>query len=386
MFADRTNWNLEANRLSAALARHRAEGKSLLDLTVSNPTECGFAYNDEAILRALSQSEALEYHPDPRGLPSARLAIAAYYRERGENISPEDLILATSTSEAYSFLFRLLCNPGDDVLVPSPSYPLFEFLADVQDVNLSRYPLVYDHGWQIDFPALERTITPRTRAIIVVHPNNPTGHFVSSAGREKLCGICSSRQIALIADEVFLDFDLAHKNPRSFAANSCALTFSLSGLSKICGLPQMKVSWMVCSGPEALKSQALARLEVISDSYLSMNTPIQLAIAAMLEQRRGFQQQLLERARANLSELDAQLCGQKSCSRLAAEGGWNVILRVPATRPDEDLAIDLLAAEGVYVHPGHFYNFPHEGRLVLSLLTEKENFSEGVRRLLSFCE
>ena len=382
MFAKRTNWNLALNRLSEALAAHRAAGKPLLDLTLSNPTECGFYYDEKAILRALQNPAALKYEPNPRGVEIARRAVAQYYAELGSTISVGDIFLTTSTSEAYSFVFRLLCDPGDELLIPAPSYPLFGFLADIQDVTLVRYPLLYDHGWQIDFHSLERAITPRTRGIIVVHPNNPTGHFCKLEEQTKLNEICSSRQIAIIADEVFLDFALAEKKPASFAANSEALTFTLSGLSKICGLPQMKAAWLIVNGPQPWKAQALERLELIADTYLSLNAPIQLAIPAFLSQRQAFQKQLMARIRQNLAELDRQLARQTSCARLELEGGWYAVLRVPATRPDEDLAVELLTSKGVYVHPGHFFDFPSEGHLVVSLLAAEPSFTDAVHRLL----
>jgi alanine-synthesizing transaminase len=383
MFAGRTNWNLDANRLSKALARHRAAGKPLLDLSASNPTDCGFDYDRPGILAALSNSASLQYQPEPMGLLPARQAVAEYYWSRGSVVAPGDICLTASTSEAYSFIFRLLCNPGDEILIPTPSYPLFDFLADIQDVRLSRYPLVYDHGWQIDFHALEQSITSRTRGVIVVHPNNPTGHFCKTADRGRLNEICSARGMALIADEVFLDFSITAEKPASFAVNHSALTFTLSGLSKSSGLPQMKAAWLIVAGPPDLKQQALARLEVIADAYLSLNAPIQHALPAFLEMRHGLQQQLIVRVRKNLSELDRQLTAQKICARLELEGGWTAVLRVPATRSDEDLTIALLETKGVYLHPGHFYDFPGDGFLIVSLIVREEILSEGIRRLLS---
>ena len=383
MFADRTNWNLTPNRLSNALALHRAAGKRLVDLTISNPTECGFDCDSAAILLALSNPASLAYAPNPRGLEIARQAVAAYYAACGDNVSIEDIVLTTSTSEAYSFVFRTLCNPGDELLIPEPSYPLFGFLADLHDLKLARYPLVYDHRWQIDFHALELAITPRTRGVIVVHPNNPTGHFTRPEEVARLNEICSARQMAVVVDEVFFDFALDEHRPASFAANTGALTFTISGLSKISGLPQMKFAWLIASGPQQLKMQALARLEVIADTYLSMNAPVQLAAAVFLDQRHTFQKQLMARVHSNLVELDRQLAAQKSCVRLEVEGGWYSVLRVPATRSDEDLAIELLTTRGVYVHPGHFYDFPADGFLIVSLITPKDEFAEGMRRLLS---
>jgi alanine-synthesizing transaminase len=384
MFADRTKWNLEPNRLAQALALLRASGTPVLDLTASNPTECSFHYDSQAILSALANSAALRYDPDPRGLASARRAVAAYYSARSVNSPIEDILLTTGTSEAYSFVFRLLCNPGDEILIPAPGYPLFELLADLLDVKLVRYPLRYDHGWQIDFHSLERSLTPRSRAIIVVHPNNPTGHFASSQEISRLNEICSARGPALIADEVFLDFALDAPPRPTFAGNSSALTFTLSGISKISGLPQMKAAWIVVSGPEVPKKDALARLEVIADSYLSMNAPVQLALPSFLDLRKNFQQQLLARARKNLAALDGQLSTQKICSRLDVEGGWYVVLRVPALRSDEDLSVDLLEQKNVHIHPGHFYDFSAAGFLVASLITPEDIFREGFQRLLSF--
>jgi len=383
MFAKRTNWNLAPNRLSEALAAHRAAGKLLIDMTVSNPTECGFEYDSAAILEALRNPAALSYEPNLRGMKSARRAVANYYSDRGENVSPEDIFLTTSTSEAYSYIFRTLCDPGDEVLIPSPSYPLFDFLADIQDVSLVRYPLLYDYGWQIDFHALEQAITSRTRGVIVVNPNNPTGHFAKRTEIAKLNFICSARGIAIIADEVFLDFALCGDRPASFAANRGAPTFTLSGLSKICGLPQMKAAWVIAGGPEEWKREALARLEVIADTYLSLNAPVQLAMPRFLELRHVFQRQVIERVRRNLAELDRQLTANKTVSRLNVEGGWCAVLRVPATRSDEDLAIDLLTTQGVSAHPGHFYEFPGDGYLIVSLITAEQTFVVGTNRILA---
>jgi alanine-synthesizing transaminase len=382
MFADRTKWDLTPNRLSEALAQQRAVGKPVVDLVASNPTECGFAYDGQTILDALRNPEALRYDPAPRGLVSARQAVCDYYAEHGAAVGVDDIILTTSTSEAYSYVFRLLCNPGDEVLIPAPSYPLFDFLADIQDVRLVRYPLIYDQGWQIDFHALEQAITPRTRAIIVVHPNNPTGHYTERAEAEKLKAICTTRKLALIVDEVFLDFSLSVEPPSSFAGNQGVLTFTMSGVSKTCGLPQMKAAWVLTSGPPELKREALVRLELIADAYLSLNAPVQLALPSFLSQRQQFQEQLMSRVRGNLAELDRQLASQKVCSRLEVEGGWYAIVGVPTTRSDEDLTLSLLNDSGVYVHPGHFYDFPRDGFLVVSLICTKSDFSTGLRSAL----
>jgi aspartate/methionine/tyrosine aminotransferase len=382
MFALRTNWNLKSNRLAEALERHRSSGRRLLDLSASNPTECGFKYDARAIMRSLCAPASLEYRPDPKGLKSARQAVSDYYAERGESVSVDDMILTASTSEAYSFIFRLLCNPGDELLIPTPGYPLFDFLADVNDIRLVRYPLFYDHGWHIDIHALKQAITARTRGIIVVHPNNPTGHFTRSGEIAELNQICFANQMAIIADEVFLDFTLGSAQ-KSFVANPRALTFTMSGISKISGLPQMKFAWLAVSGPEAEKREALARLEMIADTYLSLNAPIQLAAPVLLQQRKKFQEQLMARVHANLAELDVQLADNRHVSRLVVEGGWYAVLRIPATRPDEELTIELLQKHDVYVHPGHFYDFEGDGYLVVSMITPEQDFSEGIRRVLS---
>jgi aspartate/methionine/tyrosine aminotransferase len=387
MFADRTNWNLAPNRLSEALTRHRAAGKPFIDLTVSNPTECGFAYDEKAILDALQNPAALKYEPDPKGLLVARQAIAEYYVERGESVSTDDVFVTTSTSEAYSWVLRLLCNAGDEVLIPSPGYPLFDFLADINDVKLVRYPLFYDHGWHFDMHALEQAIGPRTRAVIVVHPNNPTGNYCKPHETETLNRICAQRGLAIIADEVFLDFALDGGRRASFVGNGKVsgepLTFTLSGLSKICGLPQMKVAWVAVSGQGTVRQEAVERLEVIADTYLSPNAPLQLATKALLATRHGFQRQVMERVRENLAEIDQAFDGSGSVSRLEADGGWCVVLRTSGVGWAEKGPVELLEQHGLLVYGGEFYylDAAHNGFLVLSLLSPAQVFSSAVRVL-----
>jgi alanine-synthesizing transaminase len=384
MFSNRTNWKLTRNRLTEALDEVRSNGARVLDLTISNPTRSGLRYDEPLILQSLASPRALDYDPQPKGLLSARAAVASYYQNRQgvHGFDPEQLILTTSTSEGYSFVFRLLCNPGDELLVPKPSYPLFEFLADLQDVKLVPYPLIYDHGWQMDFPSLEKAVTERTRGVVVVHPNNPTGSYVHSQEKEALNRFCREHELALIADEVFLDYAHDRAPQQSFVANQDVLTFTLSGVSKISALPQMKVAWIATSGPAQEVKTAQARLEVIADTFLSMNAPIQWATPALLEQRKSIQQQLLDRVLGNLAELDRQLAAQKTYERLNVEGGWYAVLRVPVTQTDEELAVDLLRRKSVLVHPGHFYDFPSDGYLVLSLITGQDEFAEGIKRLL----
>jgi len=384
MFSDRTNWKLTRNRLTEALEEVRSSGAHIIDLTVSNPTRVGLRYDSARILPSLASPQAMDYDPQPKGLPSARAAVVDYYETSHgiPGLNPERLLLTNSTSEGYSFVFRLLCNPGDDLLVPKPSYPLFEFLADLHDIKLVPYPLIYDHGWQLDFPSLSNAVTNRTRGVVVVHPNNPTGSYVQAHENKWLNSFCRKHELALIVDEVFLDYAHDGQPRSSFAANRDVLTFTLSGLSKIVALPQMKVAWVLVGGPQAEESSAMERLEVIADTYLSMNAPIQWALPQLLQERNAIQKQLLDRVRVNLANLDRQLAGQKTCQRLHVEGGWCAIVRVPVTKSDEDLGISILREKSVLIHPGHFYDFPTDGYLVLSLITPEADFAEGVRRVL----
>jgi len=384
MFSHRTGWKLTPNRFTQAQKELQAAGLDVLDLTVSNPTRAELHYDAEAILQSLISPQAMDYDPQPKGLQSARQAVSDYYRKQHEEfaIDSEAIVLTTSTSEGYSYVFRLLCNPGDEILVPKPSYPLFEFLADLQDVKLIPYPLLYDHGWQIDFPSLYKEVNHRTRAVVVVHPNNPTGSYVSTLDQSELNNFCREYGLPLIVDEVFLDYPHDGAQRSTFASNRDVLTFTLSGLSKISALPQMKLAWIVTSGPAEPMSAALARLEVIADTYLSVNAPIQLAVPLLLEQRKNIQPLLLDRVRTNLQELDHVLATQKTCQRLQVEGGWYAILRVPVTQSDEDLVIDILRKARVLVHPGRFYDFLNDGYLVLSLITPPEKFRQGIARTL----
>jgi alanine-synthesizing transaminase len=390
MFASRTNWRLERNRLTQAFDEHQSSGKPLFDLTVSNPTTCGLVYPMGEILGALSNQQALEYHPESKGLLVAREAVAGYYDTRmgfsgaARNLDPENVVLTSGTSEGYSHIFRLLCDGGDEVLVPAPSYPLFEFLGDLGDIRLVPYPAIYDHGWQIDLAALRAALTPRCKAILVVHPNNPTGSLVKPAEAAALAAICNEREMAIVADEVFLDYSGGRKPAATFALEETCLTFTLSGLSKISLLPQMKLAWIVTSGPAALRKVAIGRLEFIADTYLSPSTPIQLASPRFLDLRHRMQPLLRDRIAANTAALDAALRDAHAVTRLESEGGWYAALRVPATGSDESLAVSLLETRDVLVHPGHFFNFPRDGFLVLSLIAPQDVFQEGVRRLLNF--
>ena len=383
MFSRRTDWRLTPNRFTEAQREMQRAGREVLDLTLSNPTRAQLAYETGEVLAALSKPEAMDYDPQPKGLLGARQGVCEYYRDPDRsNLDPESVVLTTSTSEGYSYVLRLLCDPEDEILVPKPSYPLFEFLADLQDVKLVPYPLLYEHGWQIDFPSLHQAVSPRTRAVVLVNPNNPTGSYVSSSERRSMNEFCNGHDLSLLVDEVFLDYAHDGGTRPSFVTNRQTLTFTLSGVSKISGLPQMKLAWVVTSGPPEKVSAALDRMEVIADTYLSMNAPIQLATPALLAQRKKIQPLLMDRVRQNLQEFDLQLGKQKICQRLDVEGGWFTVLRVPATQSDEDQAIEILHKTSVLVHPGHFYDFSGDGYLVLSLITPSAAFREGIHRVL----
>jgi alanine-synthesizing transaminase len=385
MFSQRTNWKLTQNPYTQAIEAARSTGVKLLDLTVSNPTQCGLQYDTSAILAAFQNAEALSYDPQPKGLLSARKEVAGYYAENHSvTVDPQNIFLTTSTSEAYSFLFRLLCDPQDEVLVPTPSYPLFDFLADLQDVRLVRYPLEYAQGWLIDFKSLAAAITPRTQAILLVHPNNPTGSYIRKEEARRLNELCREHNLALIVDEVFLDYAFGGTWVQSFTGNQDALTFTLSGLSKVAALPQMKVAWLVVSGPEILTKPAVDRLDVIADTYLSTSAPSQLAVPSLIAQRFSLRAQLLKRIRANFLELQQQLAGNMKCELLDADGGWYAVVRARSARVDEDIAIELLQRKQVLVHPGHFYDFRNDGHFVFSLIGNAADFREGVARFLTY--
>lgn len=385
MFSQRTNWKLSPNKYTEALEEMRSSGERIVDLTVSNPTQCGFQYDSERILAAFQNPKSLSYEPEAKGLLTAREEVAKYYKEDHRvTIDPESLVLTTSTSEAYSYVFRLLCNPHDEILVPKPSYPLFDFLGDLQDVSLIPYSLEYAHGWFVDFHSLVRGLTPRTRAVLLVHPNNPTGSYAHAEEVQRLNELCRERGMALVVDEVFLDFSLSDQRRKSFVGNQDALTFTLSGLSKIAALPQMKVAWIAVSGPETLKKQSLDRLEIIADTYLSLNSPTQWAFPELFEQRRSLRPQLLERIRQNWADLKSAVGKQAFCEVLDAEGGWYAVVRVASDCSDEDLAIELLRKTHTLVHPGHFYDFASDGYIVLSLIIPRAEFERGVSCLVEF--
>jgi aspartate/methionine/tyrosine aminotransferase len=379
-FSRRTNWETQEIELARAHRMRVEAGLPLADLTASNPTRCGFAY-DPGLLTALSDPQALDYNPQPRGLLTARESVCAYYADHGVALQPEQIVLTTSTSEAYSFLFRMLCDPGDEIVINQPGYPLFDFLAVLDDVCLKAASLVYDQGWQIDPEGIRRAITPQTRAIVIVHPNNPTGHYTKPWEAEALAKLCREFDLSLIVDEVFLDYALAGA-ASSFASGLEGVpVYVVSGMSKIAGLPQMKAAWIVSTGPQAVP--ALDRLEVIADTFLSMNAPVQWALPAWMQGRESIRQQISGRVAANLAELDRQLAPLSAVNRLKVEGGWYAVVRIPALESDEKTVLALLE-RGVWVHPGYFFGMPDSGWLVVSLLGPQPEFSTGVSLLVEY--
>jgi len=384
MFSSRLHWDLRPNHLARALEARRRSGAQILDLTQSNPTRARLSYPAAEITGAFSDPRALLYEPAPAGLPAARDAVMGYYSAHGSVVDPSRIFVTASTSESYAWLFKLLADPGDEVLAPRPSYPLFEFLAQMESVRVKQYPLVYHDGWSIDIDALAASVTERTRAIVLVNPNNPTGSFVKRGDLDTLMELCVERGMALISDEVFADYMLEPDEEcvTSLAGVEGALTFCLSGLSKIAGMPQMKLGWIVIGGPSVLRAEAAERLELIADTYLSVGAQVQHALPTLLSAGENVRRQIAARTRQNLADLRAAAGSHPSVQVLKVDGGWNAILRVPRTRTEEEWCLDLLENASVLVQPGFFYDFESEAFLVLSLLTEPETFCEGVRRLL----
>lgn len=378
MTSRRLPWAAPEPALSVAAARRRSQGLPLLDLTETNPTRVGLPVEGERILRALGDPRALAYQPHPLGLPEARAAVTRYYAQSlGARVDPERVLLTASTSEAYALLFKLLCDPGDVVLVPAPSYPLFDCLAALEGVSLQTYPLAYDGEWHVVLPALERALReqPRARAVLAVSPGNPTGACLRLDERERIASLCAEAGCAFLCDEVFADFVEGPADPRrlrSAAAFDDVLAFSLGGLSKACGLPQLKLAWCAVSGPAGQVREALVALELIADTYLSVAAPVQWAAAELLEARHGFQRALRQRLRGNRAALAAARGPGARWDLLRSEGGWSAVLAVPRDRSEEEWGLALLE-QGVLVHPGYLFDLPG-AHLVASLLPEERPF------------
>lgn len=383
MFSARVPRELAPNRLSTATRAYRASGRRMSDLTVTNPTTVGIAYPSD-LLTPLADAAGLTYRPEPFGLPAARRAVVTDYARRGISVAEDCIVLTASTSEAYSLLFKLLCEPsGDDVLVPVPSYPLFDHLTGLDGVVSRPYTLEYHRRWEVDERSLDEAWTSRTRAVLAVSPNNPTGSTLSRAELDALQRRCAERDAALIVDEVFADYAFDESTAEAATPNaSRALTFRLGGLSKSAGLPQVKLGWIAVEGPDHLVRTALERLELIGDTYLSVSTPVQVAAPLLIERGGAIREQIRQRIRTNMDALQRTAAADPSVEVLNADGGWSAVLRVPSRGSEEDLVLDLLERHGTLVHPGFFFDFPHEAFLVLSLLPEPEVFAEGVRRVV----
>jgi len=383
MFSSRLP-SLAPNAIARAVESLRAAGEPLVDLTETNPTVVGLPYPAE-LLAPLSDPGGLRYRPDPRGLASAGEAVADDYRRYGATVSPDRLLLTASTSEAYALLFKLLCNPGDEVLVPQPSYPLFDLLTALEGVRTRPYQLEYHGVWSIDRESIEHAVTAATRAVLTVSPNNPTGSILRAADRDWLIDLCASRGLALIADEVFAGYPLARRADGcsiAAAGDTRALTFSLGGLSKSAGLPQVKLGWVATQGPRDLVAAALDRLELISDTYLSVSTPVQLAAPELMAAGREIQAAILARLAENLAVLRARVADRPALTLREPEGGWSAVLEVPATRSEETIVLAALHDARVMIHPGHFFDFAREAFLVISLLPPPDVFAAALDRLL----
>jgi len=382
LISRRLPFHAEPNAISGALAALRAAGTPFVDLTESNPTRCGFAYPAD-LLAGLSSPAALAYEPHPLGLPVAREAVAEHYARAGTPVDPSQLVLTASTSEAYAWLFKLLCDSGDSVLVPRPSYPLFEHLTRLESVTPSPYLLRHDGRWEIALETVEAAPVA-TKAVLLVSPNNPTGSFVTPGEAEALAAICRERGWALVADEVFAEYPLDAVDPAvGVTRDRGVLSFTLGGASKSLGLPQIKLAWIVVDGPPEARARALAALELIADTYLSVGTPVQIAAPALLARGAEVRDQIRRRVAHNLRAARQAVASHPACTLLGVEGGWTVVVRVPATRTEETLVLELLERERILVHPGYFYDFPHEAFVVMSLLPPEDVFGEAVARVLA---
>ena len=387
MYSNRLSWSFSANAYSQRVLQARSDGIPLLDLSSSNPTTVDFNYPHREIAEALKDADDLSYSPDPLGEARSRQAVQMYYSRRGLDVEADRILLTASTSEAYSYLFKLLSDPGDEVLAPRPSYPLFEYLASLESVRIVSYWLRYDGGWHIDFEDLKQRISPRTRAIVVVNPNNPTGSFLKKDEADRLLALAAEREIPVIADEVFFDYPLAMTDgiATTLVNRHDVLSFSLNGLSKAAGMPQMKLGWMVLNGPAEERERARQRLELILDTYLSVNTPVQRALPALLETGESMRAQIVGRTRRNLAALE-NLLRDSAAHPLYAEGGWSAIVRLPGTQDEESWLVDLLEQERVIAQPGYFFDLECGRSLVVSLITPPETFHEGISRMAKLVE
>lgn len=382
MISSRLPKSLEPNAVARAIAAKRRAGTAIVDLTGTNPTAAGFTYAKE-LLEPLANPRALEYEPQPLGLWPARASVAADFRRRGIVISADRVALTSSTSEAYALLFKLLYDAGDAVLVPHPSYPLFEHLTQLEAVTAIPYLLEYHGSWRIDIDSIVQAATDRVRAILIVSPNNPTGSFLHRDDLAQISAIAAAKGWAIIGDEVFADYQLAAApDAANVLSGADVLTFSLGGLSKSAGLPQLKLGWIGVGGPQVQVDQALGAYAIIADTYLSVSTPVQAAAAELIERGAEVRAQILARVRRNLESLRKLAGGVPAVDVLRVEGGWSAVVQVPQLRSEEALVLELLEKDNILVHPGYFFDFAREAYLILSLLIDPARFDAAIPRVL----
>lgn len=388
MFSNRLNKNIEENKVSKLLKSKKSNGIKVLDLTESNPTNSEFKYNINNILKFISNPNSEKYFPSPKGLETARIAVLKYYKDKNINLDIENIFLTSSTSEAYSYIFKLLTNPFDEILIPRPSYPLFSFILELESLHSKYYDLIYSNNnvWEIDYGNIESQITNKTKAIIIVNPNNPTGNYIKRNELDNIINICKENNIAIISDEVFIDYTINSNEINSITKVNDVLTFTLSGLSKICGLPQMKLSWFVLNGEKEICEEAKAKLEIITDTFLTVGTPIQLAAQDILRERNIIQQQIKKRINKNYEFLEKRISNSKFFELLFTEGGWYSIFKLKEKINEEEYVFKLLEKKDVYIYPGYYFDFCDDGFIVVSLLTPENIFNEGVDRILEFAK
>jgi len=381
MFSKRTQWSLTQNKLSEKISQLTSKGKALINLTESNPTKCGF-FVSRNILSSLNQISNKHYSPNSQGLERARSAVAQYYKEKSVSVQANQIFITSSTSEAYSYIFRLLLNSGDEVMMPTPSYPLINYLAKLNDVSVKTYSLGYEKRWSMDVNSIGKSFK-KQKLMILINPNNPTGNYIYESELKLINQLAEKQKAALLCDEVFHDFNLREKTktPLSLASNNKVLTFTLSGISKSLALPQMKLSWIVVSGPKRVREEAMKRLEVIADTFLSVSTPVQNALPVWLKERDKIQAGIKKRVLSNLDYLQRELVKYPENQILTVEGGWSVIIQIPKIYSEEDWVLKFLTQDQVIVHPGYFYDFPKEAYIVISLILPPKQFRQGICKI-----
>lgn len=384
MFSCRTNWNFQNNRITKLIQEYQRNNISIIDLSESNPTKVGFNYPEKFVLKDFCSGKNLIYNPHPKGLINAREAICKFYHKKNINIHPESIIITAGSSDAYNYIFRLIAEPGDEILVPSPSYPLLQFLSRLNDISIKNYRLLYDGEWHIDIDSIYRNITNKTKAILFIHPNNPTGSYVKNEEYEKVLELANRYGLIFISDEVFYEYEIEDKPNKfnSFSEKSDILTFTINGISKLLGLSQMKLGWVIVSGPNKLKQEAINRLEIISDTFLSVNTPVQNSLPIWLENYEELHNQIKHRVIINYFRIKDQILANSAIELLNVEGGWNGILRFPNIFTDEQWVELFLKKYRLFLQPGYFYDFERGAYLLVSLLLPENIIKKNIIAVL----